>query len=262
MSRADLQSTGSSSQLHGDPASDLVGGWRARLGVVVPSVNTVVEPWYSAVCPPGVTVYASRMLFEGGLTPEAIVSMDQTEGRAAVRRIITCRPHAIAYGCTASSVVQGLKYDLELEHEIAEAAGVPATTATQAILRAMNALGVHRIAIASPYTERIERAEQAFFESAGLEVISCVCLGIESGYHLADPTPAQIHELAMRAYRPDAEAILIPCLNLWSQTVIERLERNVGVPVVTSTQALLWRLLRIAGIEDRILGYGRLLSEY
>lgn len=242
--------------------ADLVGGWRARLGVVVPSVNTVVEPWLSAASPPGVTVYASRMLIDEILTPDSLIRMDQVEGRAAVQSIATCRPHAVAYCCSGSSIVQGLKYDLELECEIAEATGVPATTATQAMLRAMQAMGVHRIAIASPYTETIERAEQAFFEPAGLKVVSSACLGIESSFHLADPTPNQIYELAMRALRPNAEAILIPCLNLWSQTVIERLEQDTGILVVTATQALLWRLLRIAGIEDRIPGYGRLLSMF
>jgi maleate isomerase len=188
--------------------------------------------------------------------------MDQVEGRAAVRRLATCRPHAVAYCCAGSSIVQGLKYDLELEREIAEATGVPATTATQAILRALQVLGVRRIAIASPYPESLERAERVFFESAGLEVISSVCQGIEDAFNLADQTPTQIYDLAMRAFRPDAEAILIPCLNIWSSAVIARLEQDLGVPVVTATQAMLWRLLRIAEIEDRIPGYGRLLSAH
>lgn len=237
----------------------LVGGWRARLGVVVPSVNTVVEPSFSAACPPGVAIYASRMLVGEVLTPDAIIRMDQVEGRAAVQSIATCRPHAVAYCCTASSIVQGLKYDLELQQEISKLTGVPATTATQSILHAMRMLNVRRIAIASPYTETIEQAEQMFFESAGLEVVASVCLGIEGAFNLADPTPDEIFELAMRSFHPDAQAILIPCLNLWSQTVIERLERETGLPVVTSTQAMLWRLLRIAGIEDRIPGFGKLL---
>jgi maleate isomerase len=244
------------------PSVNRQGAWRARLGVIVPSVNTVVEPSFSAACPPGVAVYASRMLVGEVLTPDAIIRMDQVEGRAAVQSIATCRPHAVAYCCTASSIVQGLEYDLELQQEIAKTAGVPATTATQSILHALRVLNVRRIAIASPYTETIEHAEQVFFESAGLEVVSSVCLGIEGAFNLADPTPDEIYELAMRAFRPDAEAILIPCLNMWSQTVIERLEQETRVPVVTSTQAMLWRLLRIAGIEDRIPGYGRLLAEH
>ena len=161
------------------------GGWRARIGVVIPSVNTVVEPWFSATSPAGVSVHASRMFLDNALTPESIVRMDQDEGMRAVRQLASCRPHGIAYCCTASSIVQGLEYDRHLQHEVEQAAGVPATTATQSILEALRVLCVKRIAAASPYAEEIDRAEHAFFEAAGFEVVSSACLGIKDAFGLA-----------------------------------------------------------------------------
>ena len=238
------------------------GGWRARIGVVVPSVNTVVEPWFSEASPSGVSVHASRMFMDSVLTPEAVVRMDREEGVRAVRQLTRCRPHGIAYCCTASSILQGLEYDRHLQHEIEQAAGVPATTATQSILEALRVLGVKRIAAVSPYPEAIDRAEHAFFETAGIEVLSSACLGIKEGFELASPTLRDIHELALRGWKPGADALLISCLTLWSQGAVERLETELGVPVVTSTQATFWRLLRIAGIDDRIPHYGRLLAEH
>ena len=237
-------------------------GWRARLGVVVPSVNTVVEPWFSAVSPHGVSIHAARMLLDNALSPDAIVRMDREEGQHAVLQLTSCRPQAIAYCCTASSIVQGLDYDLQLQREIAHRAGVPCTTATQAILEALRVLGVTAIAAASPYAEDIDRAEHVFFESAGIRVLSSACLGIRSGFELASPASAQIVALAQRAYVEGAQAILITCLNLWSHVVVEQLEETYGIPVITSTQATLWRLLRIAGIADRVTGYGRLLAKH
>ncbi len=237
-------------------------GWRARLGVVVPSVNTVVEPWFTATSPAGVSVHTARMLLDNALSPEAIVRMDREEGQHAVLQLASCRPQAVAYCCTASSIVQGLDYDLQLQREISHHAGVACTTATQAILEALRVLGVKQVAAASPYAENIDSAEHGFFESAGVQVVSSACLGIRDAFELARPSSAQIVDLVRRAYVPGVEAILITCLNLWSQIVIERLEQEFGVPVVTSTQATFWRLLRIAGIPDRIPGYGRLLVEH
>lgn len=237
-------------------------GWRARLGVVVPSVNTVVEPWFSATCPAGVSIHAARMLLDNVLTPEAIVRMDREEGQHAVRQLASCRPQAVAYCCTASSIVQGLDYDHRLQREITHQAGVPCTTATQAILEALRVFGVRTVAAASPYTENIDNAEHAFFEAAGVHVASSACLGIGDAFELARPTPEEIVALARRAMSSSAEAILITCLNLWSHVVIERLEQEFGIPVITSTQATFWRLLRIAGIPDRIAGYGRLLADH
>ena len=109
---------------------------RARIGVIVPSVNTVVEPWFSHVCPPGVTVHAARMFLDNNLTPESLVRMDQDEGMRAVKQIMSCKPASVAYCCTASSIVQGLEYDGRLNHELNHAAGVPAFTATRAIIEA------------------------------------------------------------------------------------------------------------------------------
>ena len=237
-------------------------GSRARLGVVVPSVNTVVEPWFSAVSPAGVSIHAARMLMDNALSPEGIVRMDREEGQHAVVQLTSCRPHAIAYCCTASSIVQGLEYDLQLQREITHRARVPCTTATQSILEALRVFGVTTIAAASPYPDDIDQAEHAFFATAGVQVVSSACLGIRDGFALASPTYAQIVALAERAYSSRAEALLITCLNLWSHVAVERLEQAFAIPVITSTQATLWRLLRIAGIADRVTGYGRLLAEH
>ena len=238
------------------------GAARTRLGVVVPSVNTVVEPWFNAVCPDGVSVHAARMLLDANLTAEAVLRMDREEGLHAVEQLVSCRPASIAYCCTASSIVQGVGYDDVLIHEISRVAKVPAVTATRSITTALKMLGARRISVASPYAKELDDAEHRFFTAAGYEIAGSACLGIADSFRLADPTPPEIVELARRAWRDDADALLITCLNLRSHEVIERLEREIGKPVVTSTQATLWQLLRTAGIDDRIAGYGRLLERF
>ena len=235
---------------------------RARLGVILPSVNTVVEPWFNAACPPGVTVHAARMFLDNNLTRDALVRMDRDEGMRGMTQIMSCRPASVAYCCTASSIVQGLEYDGRLNHELNQAAGVPAFTATSGIIEALHAVGAKRIAVCSPYTKAIDDAEHEFFSAAGFEIIGSAHLGIADSFALADPTAEEIFALAQRAWHAHADATLITCLNLNSQHVIDQLERHTGKPVITSTQATLWKLLRAAGVADRIGGYGTLLTEH
>ena len=235
---------------------------RARIGVILPSVNTVVEPWFSAVAPAGVTVHAARMFLDNHLTPEALVRMDCDEGMRGMKQIMSCRPASVAYCCTASSIVQGLEYDGRLNHELHQAAGVPAFTAASGIIEALHAVGARRIAVCSPYSKAIDDAEHDFFTAAGFEILGTAHLGIADAFKLADPTAEEIFALAQSAWHADADATLITCLNLNSQAVIAGLERHSGKPVVTSTQATLWKLLREAGIEDRINGYGTLLADH
>src|SRR5205814_3917557 len=115
-------------------------GRRARIGIVVPSVNTVMEPWAQKVVPQGVSIFAARMFIPPATTPEAFIEMDRNEGKMAIRQLSSVFPDVIAYGCTASSIVQGLDYDSHLRAEISETYRVPATTAAHAILTAADAL--------------------------------------------------------------------------------------------------------------------------
>lgn len=235
---------------------------RARIGVIVPSVNTVVEPWFSAVCPPGVTLHAARMFLDNNLTSESLVRMDRDEGLRAVKQIMSCKPASVAYCCTASSIVQGLEYDGRLNHELNHAAGVPAFTATLGIIEALHAVGAKRIAVCSPYTKAIDDAEHVFFSAAGFDILGSAHLGIADAFALADPTPDDIYALWKKSWHADADASLITCLNMNSQEVIERIEAESGKPVITSTQATLWKLLRASGITDQIKGYGQLLADH
>jgi len=235
-------------------------GWRARLGIVVPSVNTVMEPWAQRTVPAGVSVFAARMFIPPETTPGTLIEMDRTEGKAAIRQLSSIFPDVIAYGCTASSIVQGLDYDAHLRAEIEESHKVPATTAAHAILTAARTLGAQSVSIVSPYTEEVDIAEHRYFESAGLEVHGGACLGISDGFRLAEPEPGALFELGLKGFDTRSDALIISCLNTRSHTVIAALEQAIGKPVISSTQATLWHALRLAGIKDAITGFGRLLE--
>ncbi len=237
-------------------------GRRARIGIVVPSVNTVMEPWANKVVPDGVSIFAARMFIPPATTPEAFIEMDRNEGKAAIRQLSSVHPDAIAYGCTASSIVQGLAYDAHLRAEIRRDHQTPSTTAAHAIVTASQTLGVKTVSIVSPYTKEVDEAEHRYFASAALTVVGGACLGITDGFALAEPEPETLFELGVCGFDPRAEALIMTCLNTRSHTVIARLEDRLVKPVITSTQATLWHALRLAGIDDAVPGYGVLLERH
>ena len=235
---------------------------RGRIGLVVPSINTVMEAWAARALPAGISLHTARMQIDGALTPERIREMDRTDGLRAIRQVATCRPSVLAYGCTASSIVQGLAYDAHLRDEISSITGGPATTAAHAILTAVKALGAGRVSAVSPYTAEVDAAEHKYFEAAGLEVLGGACLGITDNFRLAEPTPETLFKLGCDGFDKRAEALIITCLNTRSHTVIAALEEKLGVPVVTSTQATLWHAMRLAGFRDHLPDLGRLFSAH
>lgn len=232
-----------------------------RIGVVVPSVNVVVENWYPTVAPPGVSLHFARMLLGPGPSPGNVIEMDRQDGTRAIAQLATVRPRALAYGCTASSIVQGHEFDAHLRDEIARVSGAAATTATHSIFTACEALGLKRVTAISPYSDEIDAAEHKFFAAGGIETVAGANLGITDGLGLAAPGPQEILALAMGAWDPNSDGLICACLNFRSHLVIDEIEARTGKPVVTSTQAVLWHALRLAGVAARIEGYGRLLRE-
>ena len=245
-------------------ASVFIGGdgWRARIGIIVPSVNTVMEPWAPRTVPAGVSVHFSRMFIPDLTTAQALIEMDRHEGMAAARQLSSTRPQAVAYGCTASSVVQGLDYDCHLRAEIEKVCKAPATTAAHAIVEAARTVRAARVSLVSPYTREVDAAEHRYFAAAGFEVRGGAHLDISDGFRLAEPEPATLFRLGLDGWDDSADVLIISCLNTRSHTVVAALEQAIGKPVITSTQATLWHALRLAGIKDSIPGYGRLFQEH
>lgn len=235
------------------------GGCRARIGIVVPSVNTVMEPWAQRVVPQDVSIHFSRMFLPDLVTRDTLIEMDRNEGMSGIRQLMSARPHVIAYGCTASSIVQGLDYDRHLRVEIERESKVPTTTAAHAIVEATKVLGARKVSLVSPYADAVASAEHRYFVSAGLDVLSGAHLGISDGFRLAEPGAAELFQLGLDGWDSASDALIISCLNTRSHTVIASLEQAIGKPVITSTQATLWHALKLAGVDDPVRGYGRLL---
>jgi maleate isomerase len=232
---------------------------RARIGVVIPSVNTVVEEWFPKVVPPGVSIHVSRVPISSAATAAAVEEMAAHE-KAAIRLAADCAPDVIVHGCVAASVVRGPARDEAFALEVSSETGIRFCTATAAIMSAFRCLGVRRICIASPYPAALDALERRFFEESGIEVTGTTSLGIGDTRDIARQSPREIHALGRRAWLDGSDALLISCLALRSHIVIAALERELQMPVITATQAALWAALRLADIDDPLPGYGRLLA--
>ncbi|WBO21968.1 maleate cis-trans isomerase family protein [Sphingomonas abietis] len=227
-----------------------------RLALVLPSVNTVVEPWLPRALPATASLHIARMLLPDALTSDNIVEMDRIDGQRAVKQLKSCRPDALLYGCVASSVLQGLRYDRALLREMAALSGVPCETAAGASISALQALGAVRILIVSPYDEKVDAFEHRFFEDAGFEIVDSASFGISNSFELAAVSEQSLIDRV--GHMPQADAIFLSCMNMRSHAVVDTIEAVTGMPVVTATTASAWALLRLAGDEKDPGFIGRL----
>jgi maleate cis-trans isomerase len=235
-------------------------GWRAKIGLIVPSTNTINEPEFWRLAPPGVTIHTARTLLLGKATQESYEKMAVGLVTAA-EELATAEVDVIAYGCTSGSFMCPLP---ELLKSMSSKSDSPATAAAGAVIAALNALGVKRVALATPYVKFVNDGEVRFLEQNRITVTSVHGLGLgetqEERRGIGRVPPQMLHRLARYIDRPDAEAIFLSCTNLATIDEIARIEADLGKPVVTSNQACFWACLRLLGLPDAIKGYGRLLE--
>ena len=237
-------------------------GWRARIGLIVPSPNTVTETEFWRMAPEGVSIHTTRLRYRADEVADPVADMEQFLPQT-LEELRGLEVDVVAYACTASALKTPHE---ETQDEVAKGVGRPAVTTMGTVLEAFKALDVTRIAVGSPYPEEVNKAERKYFESQGLTVTA------DEGVILFEPqqrlrhmnlvTEADVEELAKHIDSPDAEAIFLSCGDMATLGIVDKLEKALGKPVVTSVQTTFWGALRVAGIDDRIDGCGTLLATH
>jgi arylmalonate decarboxylase len=229
----------------------------AKVGLIVPSVNTTTEPEFAWIAPPGISFHAARV-FMNVTTPEALRAMNR-EVRRAAELLATLSPDVVAYACTAGSFVDGPDAMRALLVKIHEIVRCPVVATAAAVIAALRRLDVVRMALATPYPGDVTDCERRFFVASGFDVVSCDYLG-RSGAGVRPTTFDEIIALVRRVDRPEVQAISISCTDLRVLEFVDMLEQELSKPMLTSNQVTLWAILEALGRRDTVPGYGRLLA--
>ena len=231
-----------------------------RFGLLTPSSNTIQEPEFSAVLPQSVSLHTGRLSFRA-IDPETMVRCVQ-ELETESRKLADAEVGVIVLAATAPTVAKGKGYDRELIRRMEDASGKPATTAATAFVDALTRLNANKIAIGAPWSKTMDKPMVAFMEANGFTVVSSEVAGHVASEPLAGIDPEAAYELTRKADRPDADAIILPGGNWASITVVERLEDELGKPVLANNAVSMWAGLQLLKISDSISGYGRLLRDH
>ena len=140
--------------------------------------------------------------------------------------------------------------------------GIPGTSISDGLLKGLEALGVKRVSVVTPYVEDLNVAEKEFLQDNGLEVTNVTGMQLISSDDICWLKPEQITEFALKNFNTSADALVLSCTGLHSAPIVEGLERKIGKPVISSNTAALWRMLRIARVNEKVPGLGQLLAEH
>ena len=229
-----------------------------RLGVLVPSGNSVAETELRAMLPPEVTMLVTRLALRGSSEPELLAMLTDLDNAAAL--LGHAEPDAIAFHCTAVSTFAPHLAG-EIRGRITAATGRPALATADAILAAFKVLGTRRVLLVTPYIQPVHQREIDYLTANGLIVAGGSCLGVDTNTEMARIPPAAIaQQVRSAATGVAADACFISCTAIRSAGLIADLETALGMPVITSNQVLIWHALRTLGVTQPIRGFGTLFG--
>lgn len=235
-----------------------------RIGIIIPPGNVAVEREFPLHIPPGIVVNTNRLGRPNSeQTPESILAMNDTLAQTA-RDLAQAYPEVIAYVCTGGSFLEGPGNEARPAQVIEQVTGIPGVSTSIAVVEALRAFGMRKVFLVGPYPHPIMKAEVRFLEHYGFEVPAYEtfeCMTSEANRKL---TSEQIAErvLGKRDVIAQCDGVFISCTNILVMDQIERLERELGKPVVNSNHATLWDVLRRMKVDSRGLGGGRLFEEH
>jgi maleate isomerase len=213
-----------------------------RLGLMIPSSNTMMESDFIHNAPPGTAVHTARMYMED-TTAEGENRMLDEFALPAARDLGTARPDVVVFGCTSAGALRGNDYDTALCQQISGVAGAPAVSTIGSVRAAIEAAGGSRIGVITPYVDQLNEKIKASIEADGPEVVRIEGLGITENFTIAEVSHDEIVDFAVRALGDLADSgaidlVFASCTNFGAMAARPAIAERLGLPVVTSNQAV------------------------
>jgi len=230
------------------------------LGLISP-VEAPVPAEALALYPQGIEFRTANVGLQS-LTPQGY---DQVLDRIApaARALAAQGAQAVALLGTSLSFYQGAAFNRDLTQRMSVASGLPAVTMSTAVIEGLRRVGGRRLAVATAYDDEVNARLRSFLHEEGFEVLKIQGLGIQAIGDVRNVTPESLlaFSAGVAAATPGADALLVSCGGLRTLDLIEPLERQLGLPVVSSLPHALRAGVRLLGLSGRAPGYGRLLAQ-
>lgn len=233
-------------------------GWRGRIGLLVPSINTTMETEFWRIAPEGVSVHTARIAGGRHGTPEELRNMEK-EARLAAGRVANTEPDVVVYGCTSGSFFEGPEWNQMICRELTAITKAPTVTTAGCMAEALSRNGVRKVAVVTPYVEVTNERLKQFLRAHGIEVTQLLTFDMLDMFDHAKILPEEIYRKVKEANSAEADAVFVACTQLRALEVVDMLERDLGKPVYSAVQATAWLAYETMRVDPGIMNCGSLL---
>ena len=235
-------------------------GWRGRMGLLVPSINTTMETEFWRIAPAGVSVHTARIAGGRHGTPEELRGMESASKQAAAE-VAMVEPDVVVYGCTSGSFFEGPDWNKRICEQLTGIAKAPTVTTAGAMADCLVAGGYRKVDVVTPYVEVTNERLKQFLRTFGIDVPTLGTFDMLDMFDHAKIEPGEIYRKVREITTPKSEAVFVACTQLRAMEVLDSLERDLGKPVYSAVQASAWAAYQAMGVDPRITDCGSLLRK-
>ncbi|PSN71001.1 hypothetical protein BS50DRAFT_570414 [Corynespora cassiicola Philippines] len=236
---------------------------RIRIGILVPSSNTALEPLTTSIVSslPNVTVHFTRIPVTSiALSSSALSQFDSENLLSAAGLLAHANVDVIGWSGTSSGWL-GFSADEELCDLIKKNTGIPATTSVLALNKAMRILGVKKLGLVTPYLDDVQEAIVKNYGTIGVDASVEKHLKRSDNVHFAEIGSETFDPMVRDVAREGVQAVSTFCTNLSAAQYVDRWEREHQIPVFDTVTTVVWDALKICGIDTKqIKGWGTIME--
>jgi len=237
---------------------------RVLLGMLTPSSNTTLEPVTArmiAELPEASAHFGRFRVTEIALSDRALGQFDDGEILRAAELLSHAKLDVIGWNGTSSGWL-GFDADERLCRRITEATGIAACTSVLALNEIFTLTGVARFGLVTPYLDDVQAAIVRNYAGSGFECVAERHLRKQDNFSFSEVSADEIRAMVREVAKAKPQAITIFCTNLRGAPLVAEREAETGIAIYDTIATVVWKSLRIAGVDPRrITGWGRLFRD-
>ncbi len=228
-------------------------------GLIALSTDQTIENDFNNICKNlPLDIFINRIHNQNPLTKENLLKMEDDLESVASKILPNEKINTIAYGCTSGTIAIG--EDKVKEKILLAKPSCYVTTPVTSAIKAFKKMNIKKIALFTPYPDSVNKTILDYFNKKNIEVLSFASLNLNLDSEFANVDPDYILEISSKLETKNADALFISCTALPVLNILDKLEKKIQKPVLSSNQTLIWDTIRSIGYKSSIKGYGKLLE--
>ena len=233
--------------------------YNPRIGLIALATDFIIEKDFIKIIKDrDIDFFVNRIECYNPLSKENLIKMSDKVTDVTKNILPDENIDCVVYGCTSGTIAVG--YDT-IEKKVKEAKPkAKITTPSTAAIKAFKRLNIKKIAIFTPYIKKLNDEILDYFSRQGFDVVTNTYLDIAADYDIGKVDQNFLFEILSKIEIKKADALFISCTALPVLNIIDRLEKKLGKPVITSNQSLIWDTLESIGMNENVPGFGKLFN--